>query len=171
MLTSISLGPVPAEEDCEQLGPNYNAVTAKNECKRYIAAIIQVCGHPPTGAKLKISSNPHDFGTYFDVEVEYNDEDDIQRHYALRVENDAPKEWPEIIPDKPIESVKLYLGRVPEQCDLCKCLIINTFIDGVTKMGPWANMCPSCHASHGRGLGIGKGQMYSKRADGRWEKV
>lgn len=45
------------------------------------------------------------------------------------------------------------------------------FVDGRTKMGPWANMCVRCHDRHGVGLGTGKGQRYTRQADGKWLKT
>jgi cytochrome c553 len=46
------------------------------------------------------------------------------------------------------------------------------FVDGLTRYGPWANMCVSCHASSGYGLGIGRGQKYRKdETTGKFVKV
>lgn len=55
---------------------------------------------------------------------------------------------------------KTWAGRPPAQCDLCHGDIAKAFVDGRTAMGPWANMCIQCHAVHGVGLGLGKGQCY-----------
>jgi hypothetical protein len=70
-----------------------------------------------------------------------------------------------------------WLGHVPESCDLCDVDLIfaytdrGTFIDGATKQGPWAIMCPTCHNVHGRGLGTGQGQKYEREPNGVWLKV
>ena len=46
-------------------------------------------------------------------------------------------------------------------CDICRCELVDEyFVDGRTKMGPWALMCPSCHRKYGVGLGTGFGQKY-----------
>jgi len=42
------------------------------------------------------------------------------------------------------------------KCDFCGKEAI---IDGKTRFGPWAYMCPSHFAVHGVGLGLGKGQF------------
>jgi hypothetical protein len=70
-----------------------------------------------------------------------------------------------------------WAGIPPSVCDfhpmgVCKGdgKIRNAFIDGATAAG-WANMCPSCHAIYGRGLGTGLGQRYVKQADNRFKKV
>jgi hypothetical protein len=59
----------------------------------------------------------------------------------------------------------VWSGTNPTQCEVCDCSLIRCgeFIDGKTKMGPWAMMCPGCHKSHGCGLGTGKGQKYERR--------
>lgn len=53
---------------------------------------------------------------------------------------------------------------MPKECDFCHQPLDNGWVDGRTRYGPWANMCPACHKTRGVGLGIGKGQRYD--ADG-----
>jgi hypothetical protein len=64
-----------------------------------------------------------------------------------------------------------WTGPAPTQCDICTAPITDAFIDGKTRMGPWANMCRKCHVHLGVGLGTGKGQHYVKQPDGRWLKT
>ena len=80
---------------------------------------------------------------------------------------------------------RYWVGDAPAACDLCHATLTSVFVDGRTKHGPWANMCPRCHASAGCGLGLGKGQKYTKQAadplgsaadplgsaDGRWLRM
>lgn len=68
------------------------------------------------------------------------------------------------------EKAKVWYGTPPEECDICGVKITTGFIDGKTRMGPWANMCPSCFQTHGVGLGLGKGQAYERMGD-KWVKV
>ncbi len=49
-----------------------------------------------------------------------------------------------------------------KRCDICGCLVIGKYIDGKTRMGPWADMCLDCHKANGVGLGTGKGQVIKK---------
>ena len=56
-------------------------------------------------------------------------------------------------------------GPAPAACDICAQPIALTFIDGATQCGPWANMCPACHTRSGRGLGIGRGQKYTREGN------
>lgn len=62
-------------------------------------------------------------------------------------------------------ATKKWMGSDPEACDICRHIITKCFIDGRTRMGPWAMMCPSCFKSSGTGLGIGKGQKYELKGN------
>lgn len=94
MKDHIELGPVPYEEDCQQVGtPTYDATEARNECRRFIELIRTRLGHEPEGARLKITSNPHDFGTYFEVVVEFDDFFEEAVNYAFHVESNIPARW------------------------------------------------------------------------------
>lgn len=53
----------------------------------------------------------------------------------------------------------------PTRCDVCGAPITDEFVDGKTKMGPWADMCPGCFSAYGVGLGVGRGQRYRREAD------
>jgi hypothetical protein len=45
-------------------------------------------------------------------------------------------------------------------------------IDGMTRMGPWANMSEQSFRRYGTGkLGPGFGQKYAKQENGKWLKV
>jgi len=65
----------------------------------------------------------------------------------------------------------LWTGTPVSECNICDTKIEEVFIDGATWRGAWAIMCPNCYASHGIGLGLGKGQKFVKQDDERWLKV
>ena len=54
----------------------------------------------------------------------------------------------------------------PLHCDLCNVLISKQgfFVDGGTKDGSAADMCPHCYAEQGIGIGWGIGQLYRQGA-------
>lgn len=54
-------------------------------------------------------------------------------------------------------------------CDLCQkdLNFEEYFIDGVTKSGPWALMCPKCFYKEGTTVKFGHGQLYGKMND-KW---
>lgn len=91
----LDIGPTPAGEDCEQLGPNYNPVKAKQECRAFINQLRRIFGNEEGSANFKIQSNPHDFGTYLSVICSFNDDDEIGAEYAYNVENNTPELWDE----------------------------------------------------------------------------
>jgi hypothetical protein len=85
----------PHDEKCAQTGnPNYHkmgrleAVALKNQ-------LMRMHGNPPGGAYFKITSNPHDFGTYFDLAVAYNEDDEDETDYMLKIESGIPDNWDE----------------------------------------------------------------------------
>lgn len=66
---------------------------------------------------------------------------------------------------------KYWMGTPPGVCDLDEKPLVEEFVDGKTRMGPWGNMCPDCHRMYGFGIGVGRGQRYRKQPDGRWLKT
>ncbi len=65
---------------------------------------------------------------------------------------------------------KTWCGTPPSNCDICGAEITDIFIDGATRMGPWGCLCEECHKSHGKGLGIGRGQKFQKQGN-EWVKI
>lgn len=64
----------------------------------------------------------------------------------------------------PLEEMK-WMGPMPEKCDLCSLKLKSQkyWVDGRTRMGPWANMCPRCFEQYGIGVGQGSGQKYDTK--------
>lgn len=89
----LEIGATPAEEDCEQLGPNYDPQRARAECRAFIAQLRRQFGPEPEGAQLRIKSNPHDFGTYLEVACYYEDTNEEAANYAFDCEGKAWTEW------------------------------------------------------------------------------
>lgn len=88
-------GTTPGGEECAQVGTPGYYEKAQAEGKRFIAQIRKEFGPEPEGAKLKIKGNPHDFGTYYDVVVQFEVGNTEAEKYAYDVENNAPYEWEE----------------------------------------------------------------------------
>lgn len=90
----LDLGSAPSDEDCAQLGMDDNyAVRARRECRALINQFIRMCGDPPPGARFRIMANPHDFGTYYSVVVEYDPNDEDAVAYAYRCDEESPDQW------------------------------------------------------------------------------
>src|SRR4051794_39840993 len=95
MTDYVELGPTPAEEDCEPLGPNYDPARARAECRAFINQLRRQFGEPPAGAAFVIRSNPHDFGSYLEVAVRFSDRDEAAIGFAFLVEREALGRWDE----------------------------------------------------------------------------
>lgn len=87
------LGPCPSDEQAAQSCDDNFHEANKAECRAFITAIKRVCGEPPEGAVLKIKSSSHDFGSYREVVVEFDDNDQAAAEYAMKCDKDAPTEW------------------------------------------------------------------------------
>ena len=64
MRDSLELDCTPIDEPCAQVGSEDYAKNARLECKAFAAQLMRTFGEPPPGCSFKITSNPHDFGTY-----------------------------------------------------------------------------------------------------------
>lgn len=93
MYDYLEIGPVPYGEDCEQLGPNYDGEHARAECRAFIGQLRRTFGPEPEGARLVARSNPHDFGTYHEVAVKFDENSEAATEYAFKIEGDTPEYW------------------------------------------------------------------------------
>lgn len=83
----------PHEEPCAQVGsPNYSS-NSRIEARTFINQLIRENGNPPDGVRFKITSHPHDFGSYLDVSIIFNDEDEACSNYAYDIESNTPDHW------------------------------------------------------------------------------
>lgn len=84
----------PDERECAQVGDIDYYEAARAQCQRYIELIRKLIGPEPKGCKLKIKSNPHDFGSYLSVICLVDDDENEEcMSYALYVDNNLPGEW------------------------------------------------------------------------------
>ena len=86
----LCLGPVPADEDCQQVGTDsYDYQKDTADLWRYRAMLQDRWPE----AHFAVKSFPHDFGTYREVVVYYDTEDNDP--IAYEVEANLPKTWDE----------------------------------------------------------------------------
>lgn len=90
----LDLGSAPANENCAQIGvhDDYPA-RAKRECRALAQQLMRICGQPPPGVWFRIMRNPHDFGTYYSLAVEFDPNDEDAVAYAYRCDKMSPSEW------------------------------------------------------------------------------
>lgn len=88
----ITLGPVPYEEDCAQVGQaNYSALSAI-ETRAYCQQLMRLFT-VPDGVSIRTKSFPHEFGNYHEVCVVFDDSYQHQLDFACRVEDSLPAVW------------------------------------------------------------------------------
>ena len=93
MRDSISIGCSPWAEDCAQVGTDNYHQRARKECAAFVNQIRRVVGLEPHGARLRIKSNPHDFGDYLEVECVYDDACETAVNYAFECEGHKGLEY------------------------------------------------------------------------------
>ena len=68
---------------------------ARLESTAFRDQIYRTFGDPPPGTGIKVISCPHDFGTYLDLQIVYDDDSEESCEWAFRVEADLPGKWDE----------------------------------------------------------------------------
>lgn len=92
-MEDLAIGSVPCEEECEQVGKEYRPWYAILECKQFIKFLIRKFGPPPDGAYYAVTENLHDFGTYHEVAIRFDENDKEASDYAFHVEAHVPSHW------------------------------------------------------------------------------
>lgn len=92
----MEIGPAPCEENCAQVGePDFKAKATK-EMNAYINQLYrQFPELENNNTYLKKKWYNHDFGTYGEVVVVYDENDNESYDLAIRIENNLPYEWDE----------------------------------------------------------------------------
>ena len=91
---TMTIGASPCEESCAQVGhPGYEA-RSRREClvfRRMLERLFPLADDVP--ARFAVISSPHEFGTYREVCVRYEDTDGQACDHACMVEGNTPAEW------------------------------------------------------------------------------
>lgn len=83
----------PVCESCLQLGNDSYHEFIGLETEAFINQLRRIFGPEPQGCYFRVTKNPHDFGTYLDVEVVFDEDDEDASDYAYDVEADLPDYW------------------------------------------------------------------------------
>lgn len=90
----LELGATPCNEDCAQVGSDNYFEESSKESKRYIDLLEKKFGeHRPLSCSFRKKSFPHDFGSYYEVVVYFDSNDDESVKFAYHVENNLPETW------------------------------------------------------------------------------
>jgi len=92
------LGSGPADEDIAQVGSVDYDVRSHAETQAWLAQLRRMLisrGHTtlPTGFRLSVARQPHDFGTYLEVICRFNDSDECSVDLAQLLDGEAPTRW------------------------------------------------------------------------------
>jgi hypothetical protein len=90
----FGVGPTPFDEDCAQVGTeNYRQIASK-EMDAYIDMLYRIFEEKieNTTIAFKKQWNSHDFGTYGEVILSYEDHESF---IAFEIEKDLPANWDE----------------------------------------------------------------------------
>lgn len=103
MMDYLEIGPTPACEDCQQVGTaSYDPDVATLECRVFLRYLVRILSAEcerrgyrdgDHAVSLRIRSHAHDFGTYREVAVRYDEEDPEAVDLAYWLEANAPDTW------------------------------------------------------------------------------
>jgi len=85
----LSLGPVPCDEDCAQVGSELYPKWSSKEG----AAFIHQLERQFPGCRFRGKCFPHDFGSYHDVVVMFDDDESDEVEKAFEAEHNTPQKW------------------------------------------------------------------------------
>ncbi len=91
----LNLGSTPWEEDCVGVNSNTDYMPAmREECRRYKRQLERDFAIPEdVDAYYKIKTFPHDFGSYMEVCIVFNQEDEKTCEFAYDLEDHLPARW------------------------------------------------------------------------------
>lgn len=91
MTDTLEISSGPYDEEVAQVGsPDYDK-RSRAETKAFIAQLRRVFGQEPEGARLKVKSSPHDFGSYREVVCDFSNS--AGSKYCYEIEGNTPAEW------------------------------------------------------------------------------
>lgn len=96
MKDTLFLGPAPHDERCAQLGPDDDEYIsrARRECNAFIKQLKRTYGKElPESVRLRIVAERHDFGTYYEVGVTYDTDDEKAAEVAFWFDANVPATW------------------------------------------------------------------------------
>ena len=93
----LDLSPTPVDEPCamvEKTGDYMPRMRA--ECRAFVGQLERAFPLAvEAGLYFRIKSNPHEFGSYLEVQAVFDDEDEAQTEWAYLIESNLPEAWDE----------------------------------------------------------------------------
>lgn len=98
-METITLGSSPWGEDCAQTAHAGYDARAQIECAEFAKQLRRhaaASGVDLAGVTLMTVPHPHDFGTYYEVSVEFDEKDKAQVDAAYWLEGKTPENWDDV---------------------------------------------------------------------------
>ena len=90
----MTIGPAPCEENCAQVGSADYDDRSRRECLIYRRMLSRLFPLPDdVPARIVVKAFPHEFGSYREVCVRYEDDDARACDYAFLLEVQSPAAW------------------------------------------------------------------------------
>jgi hypothetical protein len=90
----MTIGSSPCEESCAQVGNADYDDRSRRECRVFQRMLERAFPlAEDVRARFVVKSSPHDFGSYREVCIRYEDTDPRACEHAYRVEANTPPEW------------------------------------------------------------------------------
>lgn len=86
---------VPHDEPCSQVGTAGYDKNSRLEAQALKNLLLRTLPPPPEGTGIRIIQCPHDFGSYLDLSVVYDDDDEESVEWMLKAECAVPGNWDE----------------------------------------------------------------------------
>jgi hypothetical protein len=97
MLDYLNLGSTPSDEDCAQVGsPDYEN-RANKELDAYMAQLERMFPGLETHKSMRFKKMwfPHDFGSYGEIVIVYDADNELEAATAIEIEWNTPTNWDE----------------------------------------------------------------------------
>ena len=92
----MEIGPVPAEENCAQVGDAFFKQVATIQMETYIDQLYREFPNAREhGISFVKKWYPHEFGTYGEVNISWPADNELATEYALDIEHNLPSHWDE----------------------------------------------------------------------------
>ena len=89
----LEIGSVPSDEPCCGVGADNYYEMSRIECQVFKKQLKRIFGEGTENNSIVIKSFNHDFGSYSEVCVYFNDQDEESLDYAFKIEGECPENW------------------------------------------------------------------------------
>jgi porphobilinogen deaminase len=91
----LDLAPTPIDEPCAMVEKSGDYLPRmRAECRAFAHQLERTFPEAlEAGCSFRVKSNAHEFGSYLEVQVCFNDNDEHMTHWAYMIEAELPELW------------------------------------------------------------------------------